>query len=166
MAKVTYSPPEGEAQSVTWGGKKFEAGKAVDIDNPAMLAKAQNNPHFKVAGSKEEARRAEVVGGYADANTGEEVELIRKPRNFNYGTLDTGLSGPVPPSAATQGSTAIEASRPSMAPNPGNFEEVYGAPPDVVATGEYEGAPEYIGPEGTEGTSAKRGRPAGSKNKK
>jgi len=59
----------------------------------------------------------------------------------------------VPPSAATQGSTAtITAAQGGSA-----FEDAYGAPADQVATGEYEGAPQYKGPEGTEGAAAKRG---------
>lgn len=153
MAKVTYKPAPGDAAQVTWGGKTFEANKAVDVTDPLVLAKAKNNPFFEVQANKDEQQQAEVIGGYADANTGEEVALVRRPRRAGYATPDLGLTAPVPPSAATQGSTAtITAAQGGSA-----FEDAYGAPADQVATGEYEGAPQYKGPEGTEGAAAKRG---------
>lgn len=154
MAKVTYRPGDGDPASVTWGGKTFEANKSVEVDNPAMIAKAQGNPQFEVSGvTKEQQRQAEIVGGYADANTGEEVEIVRRPRTMPYGVTDGGPTGPTPPTAATQGSTATQAEA------AGNLEEVFGAPREELASGEYEGAPEYVGPQGTEGAKAKRGRP-------
>ena len=157
MAKVTYKPGPDDNAQVTWGGKVFEANKAVDVTDPLVLAKAKNNPFFEVQASKDEQQQAEVIGGYADANTGEEVALVRRPRRGGYATPDLGLTAPVPPSAATQGSTAAGPG-PSTSPRaPDNFEEIYGAPVAQVATGEYEGAPQYKGPEGTEGAPAKRG---------
>jgi len=69
MAKVTYKPAPGDAAQVTWGGKTFEANKAVDVTDPLVLAKAKNNPFFEVQANKDEQQQAEVIGGYADANT-------------------------------------------------------------------------------------------------
>lgn len=163
MASITYKPAPGDAEQVTWAGLTLKAGESVETDNPAVLAKAKNNPFFEVSASKEEERQAEIVGGYADANTGEPVELVRLPRTISYGVTAAGPTGPVPPSRATQGSTAAGGA-PSTAPAaPDNFEEIYGAPQDQVATGEYEGAPQYKGPEGTEGGQSRRGRPPKSR---
>lgn len=158
MAKVTYKPGPGDPAEVTWGGKKLQANKAVDIDNPAILSKAQNNPFFEVSASKEEQRQAEVVGGYADANTGEEVSLIRKPRSMNFGATGGGATGPTPPSAATQGSTATLAATPRSSTDSSAFQEVYGGTVEEVARGEQEGAPEYKGPEGTVGAGASKAK--------
>lgn len=156
MAKITYKPGPGGPSEVTWGGQTLQANKSVTIDNPAVIAKAQNNPYFEVSASKQETRQAEIVGGFADANTGEEVELVRKPRQFGYGLSGGGDTGPTPPSAATQGSSATLAATPRMSTDSSQFEEVYGAPQAEFASGEYDDAPEYIGPEGTEGAAAKK----------
>jgi hypothetical protein len=159
MAKITYVPAEGESAAVTWGGKRFEANKAVDVDNPAIIAKARNNPQFKVAGDdkKQGKQQAEIAGTYTDANTGDEIELIRRSRNVYSGTGVPDVPRPAGPSTATQGSVALEAARPIPADPDSRFREVFGASREEVASGEYEGAPEYIGPEGTEGATAKRG---------
>jgi hypothetical protein len=164
MAKVTYKPGPGDPASVTWGGKTFEANKSQTVEDPRMIQKAQGNRYFEVSGvTKEEQRQAEVVGGYKDANTGDDIALVRVPRtgyNFGAAAADT---RPATPSTATQGSTAIEASRPITGATSTAFEETYGAPQDEFASGESEVSAEYVGPEGTEGVTAKRGRPAGKK---
>lgn len=163
MAKITYVPAEGESAKVRWGRYDFEANKAVEVNDPGIIAKARDNPQFKVTAAKEETRQAEVVGGYTDANTGQPVELVRAPRAPVYGGGSGGPTGPTPPSAATQGSTATQAAAPRTTTDSGEFEKVFGASVEEFRTGEYEGAPEYVGPEGTEGASAK---PAGRKAKK
>jgi hypothetical protein len=170
MPKVTYKAPPGDAESVTWRGKTFKNGEGVDIDDPAMLAKAQGNPYFEVAGGdkKGEQQQAPVLGNYQDAYTGQTFDLIKKPAPPTYGAGGSGPADIAKPSSATQGSVAVEASR-SVTTAPGEnpaFEEIYGAKQSEVATGEYEGAPEYKGPEGTVGSGKPRGRPPGSPNKK
>lgn len=154
MASVTYNPPADDAQSVTWGGKTFNAGEAVEVNDPLLLSKAKTNRFFEVSAGEDEQRQAEVIGGYADANTGDEVALVRTRRLPAYATGPAGPTGPVPPSAATQGSTATTAAALSGPATRDVFAETYGAPADQVATGEYEGAPQYKGPEGTEGAQA------------
>jgi hypothetical protein len=154
MARVTYKPGLGDPASTSWGGHSFEANKAVEVKNPALLAKAQNNPFFEVSAAKEEQRQAEVIGGYADANTGDEVALVRTRRTMSYGVMPSGPTGPLPPSAATQGSTATRSDADDT------FEEVYGATREEIASGEYEGAPEPVGePVGTAAAAPRRGRP-------
>jgi hypothetical protein len=56
------------------------------------------------------------------------------------------------PSSATQGSVAIESSRPlaTGGTNP-KFRETFGVTQEELAKGDYEGAPEPKGPEGTVG---------------
>jgi hypothetical protein len=157
MGSLTYNPGPGDPQEVTAYGKRFKAGEAVEVNDPLALAKARNNPWFE--GGEDAQPEAEVVGGYQDANTGDEVRLVRRRRLPAYGTPDLGPQGPVPPSPATQGSTAA-GDAPSTRPvPPANFEEVFGAPREQFVTGDYEGAPEYKGPEGTEGAPPRRGRP-------
>jgi hypothetical protein len=165
MAKITYNPPEGEAESVTWAGKTFKKGEAVEVDEKTeqgrgMLMKAQNNRFFEAAEPKDK-QQAQVIGGFKDANSNQEFDLIRKPAAPVYGAGPAGAAEIVKPSRATQGSVAIETSRPlgDMAENPA-FEETYGAKPADFAKGDYEGAPEYKGPQGTE--AKPRGRPPGS----
>jgi hypothetical protein len=56
MATVTWKgePGPGEDEgpkSITWGGKVFKKGEAVEVDNPDIIAKAQNNPFFDVSGA-------------------------------------------------------------------------------------------------------------------
>jgi hypothetical protein len=86
MASVTYNPPADDAQSVTWGGKTFNAGEAVEVNDPLLLSKAKTNRFFEVSAGEDEQRQAEVVGGYADANTGDEVALVRTRRLPAYAT--------------------------------------------------------------------------------
>lgn len=57
MAKVTY---QGDADYVDWYGQRFERGKAVTVDNEALLAKAQRNPFFKTAAMVDKQTKAEV----------------------------------------------------------------------------------------------------------
>jgi hypothetical protein len=48
MAKITW---KGEAEgplSCTWKGIAFPAGRAVEVDDPWMIAKARGNQYFKV----------------------------------------------------------------------------------------------------------------------
>jgi len=52
--KITYL---GDSASVEWGGVTMEKGKAVDIDNAELVAKAANNRFFHVAGVKEQEER-------------------------------------------------------------------------------------------------------------
>ena len=50
MAKITW---KGEAEgppSCTWNGIAFPAGRAVEVDDPWMIAKARGNQYFKVEG--------------------------------------------------------------------------------------------------------------------
>lgn len=62
MTTITYKNLDGSAPSITWGGVKFQAGKAVDVkENPAaaaLLAKARNNKFFEVSGEDEDAKAA------------------------------------------------------------------------------------------------------------
>jgi hypothetical protein len=57
MAKITY---QGEAEYIEWYGQRFEKGKAVTVDNEALLAKAQRNPFFKTAAMVDKQTKAEV----------------------------------------------------------------------------------------------------------
>jgi hypothetical protein len=57
MASVTWKGepvgPEDEGpKSITWGGKTFKKGEAVEIEDPAIIAKAQGNPFFEVSGAE------------------------------------------------------------------------------------------------------------------
>jgi hypothetical protein len=162
MPKVTYKAPPGDAETLKWGGQEFKNGEAVDVKNPAILQKAQNNPYFEVSGAeKGEKQDAVVVGDFKDANSNQEYNLIRKPAQNLYG------SGPGPaeiakPSSATQGSIAVEAVRPIIGPQSSRFEDDYGVKQEDFAKGDYEGAPEFKGPEGTVGSAKHRGRPPGS----
>lgn len=157
MGSITYKPGPEDPQETRVYGKSFKAGEPVEVNDPLALSKAQNNRFFEVSGLKEqEPRQMEVVGGFQDANSGDEVQLVRRPRLPAYGTPDAGLTGPVPPTPATQGSTALIAAQ-QTGPNVRDvFAETYGAPMTEHASGEYEGAPQYKGPVGTEG-QAKRG---------
>jgi hypothetical protein len=168
MPKVTYKAPPGDAESITWRGKTFKNGEGVDVDDPAMLAKAQNNPYFEVSGGdkKGEQQQAPVLGNYQDAYTGQTFDLIKKPAGPTYGGGGGGPAEIAKPSSATQGSVAVEASRPRLGTESTQFEEVYGVKQEDFAKGDYEGAPEYKGPQGTEGSGKPRGRPPGSTNKK
>jgi hypothetical protein len=158
MPKITYKPGPGEPNEITWGNQKFKAGEGVDVDNPVMLQKAQTNPYFEVSGAdkKGEGQRqqGDVIGGYRDAFTGQDVDLVRRQSLYGYGHGSSAPAEIGKPSAATQGSVAVEASRPVTGPasadNP-RFRETFGVSAAELATGEYEGAPEYKGPEGTVG---------------
>jgi hypothetical protein len=55
MASVTWKgePGPGEDEgpkSVTWGGKVFKRGEAVEVEDPNIIAKAKTNPYFEVSG--------------------------------------------------------------------------------------------------------------------
>ena len=162
--KVTYKPGPGEPDSLQWGGKTFKAGEAVDVEDPRMLEKAKNNPYFETSGGdKPKGEEREVLGNYQDTYTGQEFDLVRKKSLYSYGP-GAGPAEIAKPSSATQGSTAIESSRPTgaMEENPA-FEQNYGAKQSEFVTGEYEGAPKPTDvKQGTEGQSRPRGRPPGS----
>lgn len=81
MAKVTYLNTDGSAPTIEWMGQEFTEGKAVTIDNEALLRKAVNNPSFKVSGSKIEATEA--------------------------APQDAPSTDPTPPSGQTYGSSAV-----------------------------------------------------------
>jgi len=50
MPKITWLDPENTG-SVTWGGKSFPPNKAVDVNDPALVASASGSPNFwKVSG--------------------------------------------------------------------------------------------------------------------
>jgi hypothetical protein len=68
MAKVTY---QGEADFIEWHGQRFEKGKAVTVENEALLAKAQRNPFFKTSAMVDQKTKAEVE---ADNKAREEAE--------------------------------------------------------------------------------------------
>jgi hypothetical protein len=162
MPKVTYKAPPGDAESVTWRGKTFKNGEGVDIDDPAMLAKAQNNPYFEVSGGdkKGEQQQAPVLGNYQDAYTGQTFDLIKKPAPPTYGAGGGGPAEIGKPSSATQGSTAIESSRSILGPSESRFREAYGGTIEEVNKGEAESQMEAGRSEGQE--PPKRGRPPGS----
>jgi hypothetical protein len=143
---VTYVPQSADDPStVQWGGMTLKAGEAVETNDRRLLTKADGNKYFKVSASDEEMGEAEreVVGGYYDTNSGQEVSLVRVPRTPTYAT-SLPPEQTVPPSSATQGSTALEALRtPSTTGgNEAEFERIYGVKPSELATGDYEGAAE------------------------
>lgn len=168
MASITYIPDPGDPAEVPWGRFRFPANKAVQVDDPAIIRKAQGNRFFKVSGvTTQEQQQAEVIGTMRDANTGRDVRLIAMPAAPVYGGGGGGApTGPTPPTAATQGSAATLAAAPRTGgPDPDAFARNVGAENAAeLASGEYEGAPEYLGPEGTEGASGKPAR--GSKARK
>jgi hypothetical protein len=167
MAKVTYKAPPGDAESLKWGGQDFKNGEGVDVDENtpqgrAILSKAQHNPYFEVSGGdkKGDKQEAPVLGGYKDAYTGQEFDLIRKPAPPTYGG---GAAGPAEigkPSSATQGSTAIESSRVTTTTDNEKFRQAYGGTIEEVNKGEAESQSEAGRSEGQE--PPKRGRPPGS----
>jgi len=66
MAKITW---KGEAEgplSCTWNGITFPVGRAVEVDDPWMIAKARGNPFFKV---EDAAAPIEPTGAKAAAPT-------------------------------------------------------------------------------------------------
>lgn len=132
MASITYKGGPGEPEEITWGGKTLKKGEAVDFgDNPTLLQKAKNNPMFDVsAGDEQEQRQAEVMGNYRDPLTGSEVTLVRQPPASPYLNAPVADARPAPPTAATQGSTALDAER------AGTFEQTFGADPATVAKGQ------------------------------
>lgn len=152
MGNIVYKPGPEDPQETRAYGKTFKAGEAVEVNDPLALRKADANPFFEVTGLRgEDQKQMQVVGGFQDANSGDEVQLVRRPRLPAYGTPDAGLTGPVPPTPATQGSTAVIAAQ-QTGPNVRDvFAETYGASMAEHASGEYEGAPQYKGPQGTEG---------------
>jgi hypothetical protein len=102
---VTYVPQSADDPStVQWGGMTLKAGEAVETNDRRLLTKADGNKYFKVSASEEEMGEAEreVVGGYYDTNSGQEVSLVRVPRSPTYAT-SIPPQGTVPPSSATQG---------------------------------------------------------------
>ena len=51
MAKITWHGEGKEGpKSITWAGKEFKIGEAVEVDDPKMLAKAKGNRFFKTEG--------------------------------------------------------------------------------------------------------------------
>jgi hypothetical protein len=162
MPKVTYKAPPGDAESITWRGKTFKNGESVDVEDQAMLSKAQNNPYFEVSGAdkKGEKQDAQVLGGYKDAYSNQEFDLIRKPAPPTYGGGGGGPAEIGKPSSATQGSTAIESARPTMSTDIEKFRQAYGGTPEEVAKGEAESQQEAGRSEGQE--APRRGRPPGS----
>lgn len=53
IVSVTYCAPEGDERVVDTRGLTFFDGQPVEIDaeeHAAFLAKAENNPHFKIGG--------------------------------------------------------------------------------------------------------------------
>jgi hypothetical protein len=164
MPSVTYKPQsEDDPKTVTWAGKTFKEGEAVEVSDQ-MAAKAKNNPWFEGSGGDPKVE-AQVIGGYQDANSGDEIALIRKPGS---GAIYAGTQAAGPatqtPSAATQGSIARDVVRPPAGLEGRSFEDEFGVPEAEFQTGEYEGAPKWKGPEGTEGNMQPkpRGRPPGS----
>lgn len=81
MAKVMWlgednlhTQPDGSPGAgpsfTTWGGVKFPKGEAVELKNPAAIAKAKANPFFKV--EEDEPKRGpgrppRVIDGNQDA---------------------------------------------------------------------------------------------------
>jgi hypothetical protein len=162
MPRVTYKAPPGDAETLRWAGKEFKNGEGVDIDDPAILAKAQGNPYFEVSGGDKrgEKQDAQVLGNFKDANTNQEYNLIRKPAPPVYGSVDQGPATIGKPSSATQGSTAIESARPTLSTDTEKFRQAYGGTPEEVAKGEAESQMQAGRSEGQE--PPKRGRPPGS----
>lgn len=51
MPKVTWLGDEDEnVKEVTWFGKTYKKGEAVEIDDPRVLKKASGHPQFEVEG--------------------------------------------------------------------------------------------------------------------
>jgi hypothetical protein len=63
---VTYDPAFGDPEIVTIAGRVFEAGKAVDIDDPRLFAKLKGNPQFTTGGRRRD-RDAAPAGRAAAA---------------------------------------------------------------------------------------------------
>lgn len=61
MSKVTYTAPTDDALRVVYMGVAFEDGVAVEVDNSALLAKAQGNPWFTVGEAPRRGRPPKVV---------------------------------------------------------------------------------------------------------
>jgi hypothetical protein len=59
MGSVTYNPPPGSIQNTETRGIRFEAGKAVTINDPLWLRKLSGNSHFQVEMSDEEREAAD-----------------------------------------------------------------------------------------------------------
>lgn len=86
MAKVTYKPRSDEdAKEVTAFGKKFEAGKAVEITDKAALAKLEQNPWFTVAGSKESTAAQRAADERDDAPDTEPGPSLAQTPNYPPG---------------------------------------------------------------------------------
>lgn len=115
MGSITYKGNK-EDGPVTWRGQTLEPGKSVKVDDPAMLAKASQNPFFDVSGFK-----PEMLDNAA-------------PRTFSYG--GTAVASPAGdtegtgPTSATVRSAAVEAANPrAEAPDvEASLERKYGVP--------------------------------------
>ena len=59
-AKVTWKGEEGNtAEELNWGGQKFKKGEATEIENEAMIKKAQGNQFFDVDVTEEDEENEE-----------------------------------------------------------------------------------------------------------
>jgi len=76
MKIITYIAPDGDAQSVTWGGYDFVSGVPVEVENPHIIAKAHGNPCFTV---DEAEPAAEAAAGEAETG-GEKPRRGRPPK--------------------------------------------------------------------------------------
>ncbi|WP_262298392.1 hypothetical protein [Microvirga sesbaniae] len=61
MATVIYRDRDRTAPRVTWQGIEFLDGQAVAVDDPALLAKAEANPFFEIAGEAPAPRRGRAA---------------------------------------------------------------------------------------------------------
>lgn len=59
MAKITY---KGESDRVEWHGQAFERGKAVEVDNQALIEAASKHPFFSVGSAKATAANPPAPG--------------------------------------------------------------------------------------------------------
>jgi len=78
MPKITWLDPENTG-SATWGGKTFAPNKAVDVDDPALLASASASPKFwKVSGlTGDDKEAAEEAAAEAKAAAEREQAAIQ-----------------------------------------------------------------------------------------
>lgn len=70
MAWLTYSPEKGDERVVEYMGVELFAGQPVEVDNPAIVAKAHGNPWIEVSDEKPR-RRGRSAADEAPAESGE-----------------------------------------------------------------------------------------------
>lgn len=149
MGSVTYSPPPGETQNTEMRGLRFEAGKAVNINDPLMLRKLSGNSHFQVEMSDEEREAAENEIQQRSSGTVQVTATATAHRPYYSSTgaavtddqdaiVGSGTGQTIPPTTAVAAGGGLNTSTLGDLPTPDQVYEKYGTdnPTDSMIPGD------------------------------